>query len=279
MLMIGRLVVPDWAAKASSGLTTRRLPSTLVNAESSLLKTEAYLGYLTIDAERFATAVGAGELTAPVDGCPGWDLRQLTVHQGVVHRWARHCVIEAAPPESTDQYEPDPSASADQLATWLLEGAADLVDALHSVDLDSPTWHPFPAPKLARVWPRRQAHETSIHRWDAEHAVGPTTPIEPVLASDGIDEYFDLMLRRRITRDPAAAPAGSLHLHCTDVEGEWLVQVVDGEYVLERAHVKGEAALRGPAEALLLRVWGRHSDRLAELSPVGDELVIAAWLG
>ena len=100
-----------------------------------------------------------------------------------------------------------------------------------------------------------------------------------MLASDGIDEYFDLMLRRRITRDPAAAPTGSLHLHCTDVDGEWLVRVVDGEYVIERAHAKGDAALRGPAEALLLRLWSRDSERLAELSPVGDESVIAAWLG
>ena len=43
-----------------------------------------------------------------------------------------------------------------------------------TIDLDGPTWHPFGAAKLGRVWPRRQAQEISIHRWDAEQATGPT---------------------------------------------------------------------------------------------------------
>ncbi|MCB0966113.1 MAG: hypothetical protein KDB37_04705, partial [Ilumatobacter sp.] len=75
-----------------------------------------------------------------------------------------------------------------------------------------------------------------------------------------------------------ALPAGSLHVHCTDVDGEWLVWNEGGEYRMKRAHEKGDAALRGPAEAILLRLWGRTSDRSDELSPVGDEHVLAEWL-
>ena len=158
-----------------------------------------YLEHLTADVERFATAVRRGPLEAPISGCPDWDLRKLTTHMGVVHRW------------------------------------------------------------------------------DAEHATGPTTPIDPELASDGIDEYLDLVMRHNVTRDSVTLPAGSLHIHCTDAHGEWLVSLDEG-YQLERAHAKGAAALRGPAEALLLRLWNRDTERADELSPVGDESVLDAWL-
>jgi hypothetical protein len=45
-----------------------------------------------------------------------------------------------------------------------------------------------------------------------------------------------------------------------------------------REHAKGDAALRGPAEAILLRLWNRDSLRAAELDEVGDPAVAAAWL-
>jgi uncharacterized protein (TIGR03083 family) len=237
-----------------------------------------YLEHLTADIERFAAAVRHGPLEAPISGCPDWDLRQLTAHMGVIHRWARHCAANGAPPESREPYHPEPGLDADALADWLVSGGEALVDVLRTIDLDGPTWHPFLAAKLGRVWPRRQAHETSIHRWDAEHATGASTPLDPELASDGIDEYLDLVMRRNVTRESVTLPAGSLHLHCTDAHGEWLVTLDDG-FQLERAHAKGAAALRGPAEALLLRLWNRDSDRADELSPVGDDGVLAAWLG
>jgi hypothetical protein len=44
-----------------------------------------------------------------------------------------------------------------------------------------------------------------------------------------------------------------------------------------RAHQKGDAVLRGPAAAILLRLWARQGDD-AELQHFGDESVLAAWL-
>ena len=83
-------------------------------------------------------------------------------------------------------------------------------------------------------------------------------------------------MRRHVGRESVTLPAGSLHLHCTDTHGEWLVTIDDDGYHLVRAHAKGDAALRGPAEALLLRLWNRDTDRADELSPVGDERVLDA---
>ena len=84
-------------------------------------------------------------------------------------------------------------------------------------------------------------------------------------------------MRRLVKRDKVTLPAGSLHVHCTDTHGEWLV-AADPEYTMIRAHQKGDAALRGPAEAILLRLWGRESAMADQLSPVGDEQVLADWL-
>jgi uncharacterized protein (TIGR03083 family) len=237
-----------------------------------------FIDHILSDAERFAAAVRRGPLDSPVAACPAWDLRALTAHQGQVHRWARHSAANAAPPESFDAYAPDPDLDADALAAWLEAGVTRLVEVLRTIDLDGTTWHPFPVPRIGRVWPRRQAHEISIHRWDAEHAVGiAPAPIDPTLASDGVDEYLELVVPRLVSRQHVELPGGSLHLHCTDTHGEWLV-TADPEYTLVRAHQKGDAALRGPAEALLLRLWNRPSPRRDELGPVGDERVLDAWL-
>lgn len=243
------------------------------------LDRETYVASIAQDAGRFADAVRRGPLDAPIAACPGWDLRALTAHMGMIHRWAGHAVAHAASHTDFESLAPDPELDRDTLAGWLETGAGELVAALDAADLDAPTWHPFPVARVGRVWPRRQAQEISIHRWDAERAVGEPTPIDPALASDGIDEYFGLVLPRLVKREGVTLPTGSLHVHCTDVHGEWLVVVDDSGYHVTRQHAKGAAALRGPAEAILLRLWNRDSGREHELSPVGDEAVLDRWLG
>ena len=57
------------------------------------------------------------------------------------------------------------------------------------------------------------------------------------------------MLRRSVTRESVTLPVGSLHLHCTDTNGEWLMSLDDG-FELVRAHAKGAAALRGPGRGV-----------------------------
>lgn len=237
---------------------------------------DEYVDRLLSDVDRFAAAVTTGKLDAPVAGCPGWDLAQLTRHLSSVHRWARHCVVHAERPADDVIAEPEPDADAEFLATWLLEGGRALADALRAADPTAATWHPFPVPAVTGVWARRQAHETSIHRWDAQAAVGAPDPIDPAFASDAIDEFFTIALPRTIARDQVTPPVGSVHVHCTDVNGEWLAWFDDDGYHLVAEHRKGDAALRGPAAQLLLALYQRDGDR-SELSPIGDEAVLNAW--
>lgn len=236
-----------------------------------------YVDHLLADTERCATVLETIALDVPIAACPGWDVLRLAEHLGQIHRWAGFCVSNGRPPDD-DEAKALESFEPDRAADWLREGAADLASTLRGIDPGAPTWHPFPVERLAAVWPRRQAHETAVHRWDVERAAGLDATIDPELAADGIDEYFELAIPRLVARTGITLPAGSLHVHCTDVAGEWLIWADDDGYQLVRAHQKGDAALRGPASPILLRLWGRDDERSAELSPVGDEVVLDAWL-
>ncbi len=195
-----------------------------------------------------------------------------------MHIWAR---TAAATGEKVMFADPTPPADGDY-AAWYLESANALIAVLDGLDPDAPTWHIFPGERVNRVWPRRQLHETMVHRWDAEQAVGSTTALDPVFAADGIDEYFELMLPRLIKRaagegSPVALPTTSLHVHCLDTPGEWLAVVADGALVMTREHAKGDAALRGRAEDILLQLWGRTvADGAVDIA--GDPTAAAQWL-
>jgi len=235
-------------------------------------------GHIRGDAARIAEIV-ASNPDAAVPGCPGWDVRALVAHLGAVHRWVTECVETSAHParaRATDPLPTPPPEDPADLAQWLTDGATAMTDALDGRDPIAPTWTPFRVERpTVSFWTRRQTHETSVHRIDAESAVGSRTSIEPVIAADGVDEYLELILPRRAL----PVPAGRAHLHCTDTAGEWTVESdADGRYVLDREHRKGDAAVRGAAEHLLLLLWGR--DVPAEsIEVVGDTAVAAAWTG
>ncbi|MHB1138982.1 MAG: maleylpyruvate isomerase N-terminal domain-containing protein, partial [Microthrixaceae bacterium] len=147
------------------------------------------------EADRFAVAVERGPLDAPVPACPRWDLEGLTLHLGRVHRWARLAAATGTNPDP-DRVPGPPEPGEDgvrdrvRLADWVRAGADELADTLATLDPDAPTWHPFPVPQVAGLWPRRQAQETLVHRWDAEAAVGDPGALDATLAADGVDEYL-----------------------------------------------------------------------------------------
>lgn len=235
---------------------------------------DRYLDHVRAGARQLAAAVADGPIDAPIAACPDWDVGDLARHVGNVHRWAAVAMRERRAP-TRDDLAGHPPFDRDRAAEWYRACADDMLEALTAIDLAAPTWHPFPTEQVGSFWPRRQAHEIAVHRWDIEHAIGRAPTIDAGLASDGIDEYFEAIVPRLVANG-TSLPDGSFHVHCTDVDGEWLVWTEDGEYRMIRAHQKGDAALRGPAAQLLLRLWNRPGPD-DELSPVGDEAVADAW--
>jgi uncharacterized protein (TIGR03083 family) len=238
------------------------------------LEPSAYLGRLTADSTSFMQLLESQPLDTPVATCGDWDLAALATHVGWVHRWATVAMQTAAMPDRGAVERP---ASQEELLDWFTAGTANLLETLSDIDPTGPTWHPFAPPQLAGLWPRRLAHETTIHLLDAQLACSDKQGVDAVMASDGIDEYLTVTLPRVLVGDGATSPTTTLHIHCTDVEGEWLIVPSPDGLIITREHAKGDAALRGPAGALLADLWGRRG-ALGDIDIAGDTDVAASWL-
>ena len=160
---------------------------------------------------------------------------------------------------------------------WLANGAAPLIAALRSAGPDETVWA-WGAESRSGWWARRMLHETTVHRADAQFAVGGVPDIDPVVAADGIEEFLTNLPSANRPRDHLGSlPEGkSLHLHATDTDGdadgEWLIRFADGTVTWSRGHEKATAAVRGPVAALLLFTYGR-------LEPTAESLTVLAHLG
>lgn len=98
--------------------------------------------------------------------------------------------------------------------------------------------------------------------------------IEPDLAADGIDELLTVLLPVKLkVGGTDLLGLGSLHVHCTDVAGEWLLNAKDSGVEVTRAHDRGDGALRGPAADLLLRLSNRGDGG----EVIGDAAVVASF--
>jgi len=235
-----------------------------------------FLSLLAADVDRFVAAIEHGPAEAPIAGCPGWTLVDLGVHLGSVHRWARGAIITGAVPQQ-DPSDQVPSEHA-AVAQWVRDGADRLLTTLSDLDPAAPTWHPFPVePRVAGLWRRRQAQEASVHRWDAERAIGMAPTIEREFAEDGVDEYWTVMLPRLVTRESLTVPASVIEVQLSDTGRNWTVDGRTGSVLLAEPGTVPAAQLRGTAADVLLRLWGRPvADGAVNTS--GDVAVVDEWL-
>jgi uncharacterized protein (TIGR03083 family) len=235
-----------------------------------------HLALLTADLAAFSSAIEHGSADAPIAGCPGWTLAELGEHLGEVHRWVIHALVSGAAPDGSTPHRPAPITDMPALAEWVREGAARMLVLLEAKDPTEPTWHPFPVePKVAGLWRRRQAQEASVHRWDAETAIGCTAIIEPEFAADGIDEYFGVMLPRMLLREGRSTPPTSIEVTLNDRPERWVVSGAPGLPVVDEAAV-AHATVHGDAASVLLALWGRPPARPIQIG--GDESAMQAWL-
>lgn len=204
---------------------------------------------------------------AAVPSCPGWDVAELLAHVGIVHRWASSVLAGGL---SFPEVEPPPGA---QRPEWVVAGATDLADVLAAADPQTPAWS-WTDDRTVGFWARRQAAETAVHRVDAELAAGRPGPVERDLAVDAVDEFLAMLTARR--QAPDLPTTGTVHLHCTDGDGEWLVRLTDSGPVVTREHAKGDVALRGAASDLLLVAYGRLGVDVVET--FGDATLAGAFL-
>ena len=226
-----------------------------------------YSAIVAAEGGRIAAVAREGPLDAKVPHMKRWRMQDVVAHLGGVHRWATQIVSTCSWDGSGFHRGRD---EGETLIRWFEQGVEDLTAALEAADPTAkcPNFSPG-SPQIAGFWRRRQAHETTIHRWDAESASGSVSPILPLVATDGIDELLHTFTRTRghqVLDDV-------LELLTTDTGAAWTVTPAanPGRVEVVRGKPVGAAAtVSGPAEDLVLALWHRLPIEETALSVTGQ---------
>lgn len=215
------------------------------NSLARLLRTEA------------TALAAAAELSPPdraVPACEGMTVGELVRHVGSVHRLVARWATSGSRP-TTWAAEPNGADPVD----WYRVGAASLLAVLTPARAERPaaTWCPWD--RTLGFWLRRMAHETAVHRVDAQAAAGLAAPLDAELAADGIDEVLKLWLGCHL---PPRVRVGPVTLR---VPGrEWTVAL--HEEVVDFCPTADPAAIvSGSASAVDLWLWGRAGEEAVSL--------------
>ena len=231
----------------------------------------AYLEALAEAAAGLLAAARRADPDAGVPCCPEWTAADLVWHIGEVHDFWGRVVRDGEPPPAGRNRRPDTYAG---LIEFAAATSAELQRVLAAAEPVAPAWNWSGRDQTVGWVLRRMTQDTAVHRVDAVRVDGGDHRLDVALAADGIDEF----LTYHLYDDESGAPpfAGSLHLHCTDADGEWTV-TPDGEGItVTRDHAKADAALRGEANDLLMVLWRRLP--LDAVTVFGDAALAAAFV-
>jgi uncharacterized protein (TIGR03083 family) len=216
-------------------------------------------------------AAGRLGLDVAVPTCGDWTMTDLLRHVGRVYLRAGTLVGERSTTEQ--DYPPEPAADADPI-DYICDALDELVAALASCDPETPVWNWAEQPPAAASRARRMAHESTIHRYDAQRAHALAQPIDADLAHDGMDELVDVIVPRVIRRDQPELPDATVLFVATD-DGEWPLRFSAGSVERLELAKDPDVTATGTASALLLAAYGRVPWSAQKVD--GDAAVLDAW--
>lgn len=222
-------------------------------------------------------AASAG-LDAPVPTCPGWRVRDLVAHTGMVFRWAGAYLTRSGRVVDIEAIA-EAHASPD-LLTWFDEGLVKVLNAFATMPADAPLKFFLPdAPPPRDAWLRRMVHETNIHGIDAMSARLGREPrstelwLRPWLAADGVDEVLTGYAVRPADQ-PVLDENQRVLFTTTDTDQHWLLTGVPGAVSAERLTTAQDAdvVVTGTAAQVYAAVWNRGGEATAS-----DPDFLAQW--
>jgi uncharacterized protein (TIGR03083 family) len=227
-----------------------------------------------------AAAAERAGLDASVPPCAPWQVKDLLRHTGYIHRWAARHITEC--PDTVLDGPPEADilcggAADPDLLAWFRDGHAALVETLSTADPGLVCATFMDAPSPLAFWARRQAHETAIHRADADSALGSRPEYAPEFAADGIDELIMGFGQRRKYR-PSASHDGSMQVRATDTGHAWHVGTEGGRIHARRDPVgPASCTVTGPASGVYLYLWNRGDAAQANVTLSGDTGFLSLW--
>lgn len=239
------------------------------------LSREQYLIHLYADYQLLAAALP----DAPVDvpSCPGWTTDDLAKHMAQVYLHQAYVVETGNPPENKEHIAPYPRTK--DFLEFMGWGFAAITKALDVNRPERKTWSWHHSDFTVDFWFRRMAHETVIHRIDAELATGSATSIDEALALDGVDEVLDFLPLLGTWPEVPNIDFGIVSIVASTNFGNrfWDVSFTSQAATVSAATAVNEYSrlvITGDAEALDLYLWGRidNSDPRISITGEGEEI-------
>lgn len=246
------------------------------------MKIDCYVSTVEQEGRLFADTARRVGLDADISACPGWNMRDLVRHLAEIHLWAAAQISHRATRMWVHDLSelstcwPDLATfwpSDSQLIDWYLETNLNLVHELTSAPADLQCRTFLPAPCPLAMWARRQAHEITIHRVDAENTGRAESVIDPVFAADGVDEMLVAFAPRASTFPIAAA--GTIAVHAEDTDDRWSVVMTPSGISTVRGWASADTTIAGTASDLYLAVWNRGDDSTIKIT--GHRELLDTW--
>ena len=239
--------------------------------------TPAFVEEFRAAADSLAVAVAGSDLGLRIASCPGWTAYDLVVHLGNVHGWAATIVETGERAAEQDDEPPSPRPKA--VGSWYGAKAEDLYQVLRTTPSDRPCWNFVEHRGVAGFWPRRQLHETTMHRVDLDLASGRTPLLDSDVAADGVGEVLGILVHRMHARGHRTALVEPLALSATDTGDTWVMVPQPGPPLLERfaGAVDVRDRVEAPADVLYRLLWQRPVDT-GSVRVTGDPAHVQAFL-
>jgi len=237
-----------------------------------------YCKALFREIDRLAALLSDADLSTPVPSCPAWDLAKLATHVGATERWVTAMItsgsVEKLPFSDFEQHVPtDPTAVSD----WVAAGVDALISALVTAPAHQQVWTLGGVTRPTLFWARRMLHEATVHRVDAALALNAPATVDPVVATDGVEELLTILpYAPRLAGFGAIRGEGqSIELVATDADARWRIDIGSAGFEWSRITSASDATVTAtaPVAGLYLFLWGRPS--VPQIA--GDSSLLARW--
>jgi uncharacterized protein (TIGR03083 family) len=235
------------------------------------LSREQYLIHLNADYQLLAAAIP--DIPVDVPSCPGWNTDDLAKHMAHVYLGQAFVVETGSQAENKEHLAPYPRT--EDFLEFMGWGFDAITKALDINRPERSTWSWHRSDQTVDFWFRRMAHETVIHRIDAELAAGAVTPVDEALALDGVDEVLDFLPLMGSWPEVPNIDFGIVSIVASTKNGS---KVWDLNFTSEAAtvsavaesHADARLVISGDAKAMDLYLWGRIDSSDSRISITGE---------